>query len=81
MVHGTGAEIHTEPVGEMLKQPDALGVHTGRRQIDDLRDAVLAVRARGLDVGEIHVRAHMHVKRVGDAVHHLAHTEAAGARP
>ena len=81
VVHGTGAEIHTEPVGEMLKQPDALGVHTGRRQIDDLRDAVLAVRARGLDVGEIHVRAHMHVERVGDAVHHLAHTEAAGARP
>jgi len=64
----------------MLEQPDPLGVHAGRRQIHDFGDAFLAVGAGGLDVGQIDVRAHMHAERVGDAVHHLAHTEASGAR-
>ena len=84
--HGAGAvihriqpQVHAEPVGVMLEQPDALGIHAGRRQVDDLRDAVLAVGARRLDVGQVHIGTDMHAERVGDAVHHLAHAERPGA--
>ena len=41
----------------------------------------MSVRAGRFDIGQIHVGAHMHTQRVRDAVHHFAHTEAAGARP
>ena len=77
MVHRAFAEVDVEPVGEVLEQPDAFGVDAGGRQVDDFGDAVLAVRAGGLDVGEVHVGAHVHAQWIGDAVHHFTYAEAA----
>ena len=76
VVHRAFAEVDVEPVGEVLEQPDAFGVDAGGRQVDDFGDAVLAVRAGGFDVGEVHVGAHVHAQRIGDAVHHFANAEA-----
>ena len=77
VVHRAFAEVDVEPVGEVLEQPDAFGVDAGGRQVDDFGDAVLAVRAGGLDVGEVHVGAHVHAQWIGDAVHHFTYAEAA----
>ena len=60
----------------MFEQPDAFGVDAGGGQVDDFGDAVLAVGAGCLDVGEVHIGAHMHAQRIGDAVHHLTDAEA-----
>ena len=76
VIHGTLAEIDVEPVGEVFKQPDAFGVDAGGRQVDDFRDAVLAIGAGGFDVGEIHVRPYVNAEWIGDAMHHFAHAEA-----
>ena len=79
VVHRSFAEIDVEPVGEVFEQPYAFGVDAGGRQVDDFGDAVLAVGAGGFDVGEIHIRANVHAKRICDAVHHLTYAETAGA--
>ena len=79
MVHGIEPEVHAEPVGVMLQQPDALGVDAGGGQVDDLGDAVGVIGAGGLDVRQVHVGAHVHAQGVRDAVHHLAHAEASGS--
>ena len=79
MVHGIEPEVHAEPVGVMLQQPDALGVDAGGGQVDDLGDAVGVIGAGGLDVRQVHVGAHVHAQGVRDAVHHLAHAEASSS--
>ena len=80
VIHRPFAQMDVEPVGEVLQQPDAFGVHTGGRQVDDLGDAVLPVRAGGRDIGQVHVGTHVHAQRIGHAVHHLTDPEAAGSR-
>ena len=81
VIHRSLTEVHGEPVGKMLKQPDSFGVHAGSRQIHDFGDAIAAIGAGSFDVRQVHIGAHMHAQWIGDAVHHLTHAERSSAGP
>lgn len=81
MVRAALPTIDAEPVGKVLQEPDSLRIDTGGGKVDHLGNPRNPIGAGGFDVGQVHIGPDMDPHRIGDSVHHLAHTEAPGTCP
>ena len=77
--HGQGVAALLHVADELLHKLDALGVHAGRMERNDLGEAVVPVDARAFDRREAHRRRDGDAQDAGDLVHAVAHAPAARA--